>query len=274
MKIDLNANFRSRREVLDGTNYIFKQIMSEEVGEIDYDDAAALKPKAPYAELDMPITLAVLHTPEFDEELDIPELQAEEEMKKSQLEARYIIEQIKQLIDTGAQVYDAYEKDAAGNPMKRDVEYRDIVILMRSMTWSNDFVEEFKLAGIPLYAELSAGYFEELEVMIMMNTLRIIDNPYQDIPLASVLRAPFVGMTENELAAIRLAEPKAPFYDALKSFVLQERSGLHAGTAEKLQRFLLQFDDWRDLARRGSLAELIWQVYMDKIGRASCRERV
>ena len=263
MKIDLNANFRSRREVLDGTNYIFKQIMSEEVGEIDYDDAAALKPKAPYAELDMPITLAVLHTPEFDEELDIPELQAEEEMKKSQLEARYIIEQIKQLIDTGAQVYDAYEKDAAGNPVKRDVEYRDIVILMRSMTWSNDFVEEFKLAGIPLYAELSAGYFEELEVMIMMNTLRIIDNPYQDIPLASVLRAPFVGMTENELAAIRLAEPKAPFYDALKSFVLQERSGLHAGTAEKLQRFLLQFDDWRDLARRGSLAELIWQVYMD-----------
>ena len=263
MKIDLNANFRSRHEVLDGTNYIFKQIMSEEVGEIDYDDAAALKPQAPYAELDMPITLAVLHTPELEEEAETPELQAEEEMKKSQLEARYIIGQIKQLIDTGAQVYDAYEKDAAGNPMKRDMEYRDIVILMRSMTWSNDFVEEFKLAGIPLYAELSAGYFEELEVMIMMNTLRIIDNPYQDIPLASVLRAPFVGMTENELAAIRLAEPKASFYDALKSFVLKERSGLHAGTAEKLQRFLLQFDDWRDLARRGSLAELIWQVYMD-----------
>ncbi|WP_010286801.1 helicase-exonuclease AddAB subunit AddA [Kurthia massiliensis] len=263
LKIDLNANFRSRREVLDGTNYIFKQIMTEEVGEIDYDDAAALKPRAPYPTLDMPVTVSVLHAPELEEEADTPELEAEEEMKKSQLEARYIIRQIQQLMNTGAQVYDAYEKDAAGNPVKRDLEYRDIVILMRSMTWSNDFVEEFKLAGIPLYAELSAGYFEELEVMIMMNTLRIIDNPYQDIPLASVLRAPFVGMTENDLAAIRLAEPKGAFYDALKTFVLRERSGLHAKTAEKLQRFLLQFDDWRDLARRGSLAELIWQVYMD-----------
>ena len=72
MKIDLNANFRSRHEVLDGTNYIFKQIMSEEVGEIDYDDAAALKPQAPYAELDMPITLAVLHTPDLEEEAETP----------------------------------------------------------------------------------------------------------------------------------------------------------------------------------------------------------
>lgn len=262
MKIDLNANFRSRKEVLNGTNYIFNQIMSEEVGEIDYDEAAALKPSAPYPEMDLPITVAALHSPD-EEEAENEALEEQQEMKKSQLEARYIIREIQKLMDTNAQVYDAYEKDAAGNARKRDLEYRDIVILMRSMTWSNDFVEEFKAAGIPLYAELSSGYFEQLEVMIMMNTLRVIDNPYQDIPMASVLRSPFVGMTENDLASIRLAEPKAPFYDALKTFVAKERHGLRAETAEKLQRFLLQFDDWRDLARRGSLAELVWQVYMD-----------
>ncbi|CAM5190558.1 ATP-dependent helicase/nuclease subunit A OS=Ureibacillus acetophenoni OX=614649 GN=addA PE=3 SV=1 [Ureibacillus acetophenoni] len=64
---------------------------------------------------------------------------------------------------------------------------------MRSMNWSNDLVEEFKAAGIPLYAESSKGYFEALEVMVMLNVLTVVDNPYQDIPLASVLRSPFVG---------------------------------------------------------------------------------
>ncbi|ETT87832.1 helicase-exonuclease AddAB subunit AddA [Viridibacillus sp. FSL R5-0477] len=267
MKIDLNANFRSRQEVLHGTNYIFSQIMGEEVGEINYDEAAELKPQAPYNEKDAPIELTVLYTDQTEEEESkesddgeagvSSELQAEEELKKSQQEARYIIEKIKQLMDSGQMVYDTKKGT------ERPLEYRDIVILMRSMTWSGDLAEEFKLAGIPLYAELSKGYFEALEVMIMINTLRIIDNPYQDIPLASVLRAPFVKLTENELAKIRLADPKAPFYDALKQFVRIEGTGLKSSTAEKLQRFLLHYEDWRDLARRGSLADLIWRVYID-----------
>ncbi|MBU0906353.1 MAG: PD-(D/E)XK nuclease family protein, partial [Firmicutes bacterium] len=146
---------------------------------------------------------------------------------------------------------------------ERLLEYRDIVILMRSMTWSEDLTEEFKQAGIPLYAELKKGYFDALEVMIMLNTLRIVDNPYQDIPLASVLRAPFVGLTESELSRIRLSAPKEPFYEALKQFVRKGESGINPATAEKLQRFLLQFEEWRHLARRGSLAELIWRIYMD-----------
>lgn len=257
MKIDLNANFRSRHEVLDGTNYIFKQIMGETVGEIAYDEAASLKPAAPYPAQDTPITVAVLHATE-DENVD----EEIEELRTSQREARYIISQIQQLMNREQLVYDAFKKDEHGNPVSRPIEYRDIVILMRSMTWSADFVEEFKLAGIPLYAELSRGYFDAVEVMIMMNTLKIIDNPYQDIPLASVLRAPFIGLTENELAEIRLADRKASFYDALKVFVGQEKV-LRTEAAEKLQRFLLLLEDWRDLARRGSLADLIWQVYLD-----------
>src|SRR5690606_16419640 len=146
---------------------------------------------------------------------------------------------------------------------KRPLAYKDIVILMRSMTWSGEMVEEFKMAGIPIHADLSRGYFEALEVMIMLNTLRVIDNPYQDIPLASVLRAPFVGMTENELAAVRLSAPNEPFYEALKMFMATGGAGLNTATQQKLQLFMGQFEDWRNLARRGSLPELIWQVYSD-----------
>lgn len=250
LRIDLNANFRSRKEILDGTNYIFSQIMGERVGEIDYDEAAALKAKAPYPEQQVPIELALIHEPETEEEA------MDEDLVKSQWEARYIAKKIKEMMDQEMVVNDPWTQQ------QRKLEYRDIIVLMRSMTWSGDFVDEFKMAGIPLYAELTGGYFDALEVMIMLNTLRVIDNPYQDIPLASVLRAPFIGLKENELAEIRLAAPQASFYEAVKTF-MRAGTGMDRGTAVKLQRFIIQLEGWRNQARRGSLAELIWQVYLD-----------
>jgi len=263
VKIDLNANFRSRPEVLHATNFIFSQIMGARVGEIEYDDAAALKPGAPYPEEQQPVELTILTQQEEDEEMSSEEgevneeIQELEELKKSQWEARFIIRKIQTLMDEKTMVIDPWTKK------ERPLEYRDIVILMRSMTWSADLTEEFKQAGIPLYANLSRGYFDALEVMIMLNTLRIVDNPYQDIPLASVLRSPFVGLTESELSHIRLSAPKEPFYEALKTFVRLGGNGIASDTAEKLQRFFLHFEDWRNLARRGSLADLIWRIYMD-----------
>lgn len=262
VKIDLNANFRSRKEVLHATNYIFQQVMGQKVGEIVYDDAASLKPQAPYDETEAAVELALLYEVEdgsvegSDE--DTTDVQdAEEELKKSQAEARYIISKIKEMMESGATVYDPWKK------ISRPVEYSDIVILMRSMTWSQEVTDQFKEAGIPLYAELSKGYFEAIEVLIMLHTLQAIDNPYQDISLASVLRAPFVGLTESELALIRLAAPKEPFYEALKLFVSRDSAGISVETGEKLQRLLLHFEDWRNLSRRGSLADLIWRIYLD-----------
>lgn len=255
MRIDLNANFRSRSEVLNATNFVFAQIMDERVGEIQYDDNASLKPAAPYDAKEVPVELVILHPPE--EQAEDEEMAELEELKKSQYEARFIIDRIRQLMEEGTTVYDT--KTATERPLK----YSDIVILMRSMTWSTDLVEEFKLAGIPLYAESSKGYFDALEVMIMLNTLKVVDNPYQDIPLASVLRAPFIGLTENELAKIRLADTKTPFYDALRQFIRSEGHGVQSETFEKLQRFMLAFENWRDLARRGSLSDLIWKIYLD-----------
>jgi ATP-dependent helicase/nuclease subunit A len=263
IKIDLNANFRSRPEILHATNFIFSQIMGERVGEIEYDEAAALKPGAPYPDQQSTVELTLLSQQQEDEESTDDdeeaneEIQELEELKKSQWEARYIIGKIRKLIENQTMVVDAWTKN------ERPLEYRDIVILMRSMTWSADLTEEFKQAGIPLYANLSKGYFDALEVMIMLNTLRIVDNPYQDIPLASVLRAPFVGLTESELSLIRLSAPKEPFFEALKNFIRLGGSGINPETAEKLQRFSLHYEEWRDLARRGSLADLIWRIYMD-----------
>jgi ATP-dependent helicase/nuclease subunit A len=255
LKIDLNANFRSRKEVLDSTNFIFSQVMGARVGDIDYDEAAALKYGAQYPVKEVPAELTVLY--EDDEADTVENDPGEQSIKSSQAEARFISKRINELMASGAEVTDAF------SDKKRPLEYRDIVILMRSMTWSAEFVEEFKLAGIPIHANLSRGYFEALEVMIMLNTLRVIDNPYQDIPLASVLRSPFIGLTENELAKIRLADKNAPFYEALKSFLSSGGAGIEPTTQEKLQRFFGQFNDWRNLARRGSLSELIWQVYTD-----------
>ncbi|ARK25555.1 helicase-exonuclease AddAB subunit AddA [Sporosarcina sp. P37] len=256
LKIDLNANFRSRKEVLDATNFIFRQIMGTRVGEIEYDEAAALKYGAQYPEKEVAAGLTILYENEEEEGLS-EEQEAQQELKKSQVEARAIAQKINAWKDSQAQVSDAF------SGKQRPLEYRDIVILMRSMTWSGEIADELKAAGIPVYVELSSGYFDAIEVMIMLNTLRVIDNPYQDIPLVSVLRAPFVGLTENELAQIRLVNRNVSFYEAVQTFMQTGGAGIHSAAQEKLQRFFLLLEDWRNMARHGSLSELIWQVYQD-----------
>lgn len=258
MKIDLNANFRSRSEVLEGTNYVFEQIMDEEVGEIDYDEQAKLKFGASYDAQQVPIELILLEGDSKTQMIQGAEDDTEEEsINAVQQEARYIIERIRGFVENGGQVYNPKTKSM------RPVQYRDIVVLMRSRSWYTTFAEEFKMAGLPLYAETDGGYFESLEVMIMINTLKVIDNPYQDIPLASVLRAPFIGLTENELAAIRLVNEKVPFYDALKQFREQESSTMSNAMAQKLEQFFRLHEKWRNFSRHGALADLVWQVYLD-----------
>ncbi len=258
MKIDLNANFRSRSEVLEGTNYVFEQIMDEEVGEIAYDEQAKLKFGASYDEQKVPIELVLLEGDSKAQIIPGSEDGSEEEsISAAQQEARYIIQRIRDLVDHGGQVYNPKTKSM------RPVSYRDIVVLMRSRTWYTTFAEEFKLAGLPLYAETDGGYFESLEVMIMINTLKVIDNPYQDIPLASVLRAPFIGLTENELAKIRLINGKVPFYEALKQYKEEATGDMPIETEAKLDKFFTMHQKWRQFSRHGALADLVWQVYLD-----------
>ncbi|MED4353418.1 helicase-exonuclease AddAB subunit AddA [Schinkia azotoformans] len=264
IRIDLSKNFRSRAEVLAGTNFIFKQIMNKTIGEIEYDDDAELK----LGNLNYPESeetkaeLLLIDRKDKSTEKEVNDDGDDEdesisadivELETVQLEARVIGLKIKELIEKPYKV-----TDKSGN--ERNVTYRDIVILLRSMPWAETIMEEFKELGIPVYAELSTGYFEATEVTVMLSLLKIIDNPYQDIPLAAVLRSPIVGLTEEQLAMIRIHDKNNGFFESVKSYI---RSGANHELAGKLDLFYKELKAWRTRARQGALSELIWQLYRD-----------
>ncbi|MDY0406210.1 helicase-exonuclease AddAB subunit AddA [Virgibacillus sp. 179-BFC.A HS] len=265
-RIDLASNFRSRELVLAGTNYIFRQIMDEKVGEISYDkDAELIYANHVYDDqlYDMPNPeLIIIDREKPEEDTSAEEESGEEEnyldLEKAQLEARAYAQKIKQWIgDATHKPQQVFDKETQ---TQRDVQYRDIVILMRSMkNWAPIIVEEMKKQGIPVYAELSTGYFAAIEVKVMLSLLKTIDNPRQDIPLVSVLKSPIVGMNEEELSQIRLANPKSVFYDALKKYGRQQTDTL----SEKVNRFLENLQRYREASRNGALSELIWQIYRE-----------
>ncbi|MCL6570434.1 MAG: helicase-exonuclease AddAB subunit AddA [Bacillus sp. (in: Bacteria)] len=265
LRIDLALNFRSRKEVLDATNFLFKQIMGVKVGEIEYNEAAELRNGAPYPEELFPVELLLIdqkiETMESTETESTHEEEPAEfnvaELGQSQLEARVIAAKIKDLVSSGAPVYNTKTK------LDRPLMYRDVVILLRSMTWAPQIIEEFKQQGIPIYANLSTGYFEATEVNIMMSLLRVIDNPFQDIPLASVLRSPIIGLNEEELSKIRIHQKRGSFWEAVSAFCLSKVSEETEAFYEKVRNFYDSLTSWRSMARQGSLSELIWQLYRD-----------
>ncbi|MCD5325006.1 MULTISPECIES: helicase-exonuclease AddAB subunit AddA [Pontibacillus] len=262
-RIDLARNFRSRKEVLHGTNYIFRQLLDEEVGEMTYDkDAELIYSNTIYDELtsaDADAELLVIdrQAPEDPTAIETGE-EGFQDLEKAQIEARAYAQKIRQWLGHGdEEALQVVDKETG---MKRSIQFRDIVILMRSMTWAPTIVEELKQQGIPVYAELSSGYFEAIEIKIMISLLKVIDNPRQDIPLASVLRSPIVGLNEDELTNVRLAKRKASYYEALQAY---KRVGDDDRLAGKVEHFLMRLETWRVRARQGSLSELIWQVYRE-----------
>jgi ATP-dependent helicase/nuclease subunit A len=257
MRIDLAKNFRSRQEVLAGTNFVFKQIMGENVGEIRYDADAELKLGADYPESgDTAAELLII-----DQNTKAESEEAEEDefvdLETSQLEARLIASRIQEMVASGYEVYDRKH-----NTM-RPVSYRDFVILLRSMPWAPQMMEEFKQRGIPVYAELSTGYFEATEVNVMLNVLRIIDNPAQDIPLVSVLRSPVVGLTDEELACLRIHAKKGSFYHVLRAFLDGAPNEQEKELYNKVFAFTELLKEWRNFARQQPLTDLIWKVYRE-----------
>lgn len=252
LRIDLAKNFRSRKEILDATNFIFRQLMTEAIGDMRYDDEAALRFGAlDYPEKQVPVECVWLN--EAKEESQEEEQQ--EDVTTAQLEARWIAKKIKQLL---AEPFFVYDRRLKG---ERRLMYRDIVILCRSMSSASAMLEEFRKQNVPVYAELSSGYFSATEVSIMLSLLKVIDNPYQDIPLAAVLRSPIVGLSENDLARIRLAKKDGAFYEALLAFVEHPQDDEALG--EKMKRWLTKLSEWRTAARQKPLADLIWQLYRE-----------
>ncbi|NHN30941.1 helicase-exonuclease AddAB subunit AddA [Paenibacillus agricola] len=305
-RIDLAKNFRSRSPVVDGVNYIFKHIMGEEVGEIAYDSRAQLVHGAAYypawnqlangseaiellmidrteeVELsstaddadseasatitDDPFTDGLADSQEGGNGLDLAT--EAREMETVQLEARMIAAQIHKLLGhTGERVFQVFDKASGGY---RDATYRDVVILLRATgQWSPIMIEELRQQGIPAYAELNTGYFSAMEVEVVLSLLKLIDNPFQDIPLASVLRSPIVQLSEEQLAQIRIASPRSSFYEAVSLYATEspldsevaKAAPIDALLRNKLALFLQNLQGWRNEARQGALADLIWNIY-------------
>ncbi|MBP1992859.1 helicase-exonuclease AddAB subunit AddA [Paenibacillus eucommiae] len=287
LRIDLARNFRSRTQVVDAVNFLFKQLMNEKVGEIAYDERAELAYGAGYpaSGSDCSVEMVLVdRTVDAAGLEDTEEVRASEDMEESeqdaagaaseqdpaleaqeletaQLEARAICLQIKSLMGTGGSTepFGVHDKKSGGT---RPLNYRDIVILLRATSqWAPIFIEELKLQGIPAYADLSTGYFSATEVDVMLSLLKVIDNPYQDIPLAAAVRSPLVGLSADELAKIRAGAPGLLFYDAVLNYV----SGMNEEELSEhpLSRFLNQLETWRTEARQGSLADLIWSIYRE-----------
>lgn len=257
-KIDLALNFRSRKEVLDSANYIFRQVFDETIGEIAYDKQAELMygnkgydahvATSPEAEL---ILIDNVDAAGQEETAD-----GAEDLDKVGREARVYAKKIKEWIGT-AESKPLEVMDKATGEL-RPVQYRDIVILQRSLTGLSAMMAELKKQGIPVHAEQRVGYFAAIEIQVMMSMLKVIDNPYQDIPLAAVLRSPIVGLNEEQLTEIRLAAKNQPFYVALQAFVRQAGED-----AAVVKGFLEQLHVFRGIAKEGALSELIWHVYME-----------
>lgn len=260
-RIDLASNFRSREHVLLATNYIFRQILDEKLGDIKYDeDAELIYANDTYDSLPLseskPELLLIDHDPEESND-DVEDSENYQDLETAQLEARAYVKKINDWV--GSESSPPLKIVDKSTNVQRNVQYRDIVILLRSMTWAPTIVDELKKNGIPVYAELSTGYFEAIEVKVMLSLLKVIDNPHQDIPLASVLRSPIVGLDEEELTRIRLADRHRSYYDALKSFKDEDSST----TATKVEMFLNQLQTFRFAARQGALSELIWHIYRE-----------
>lgn len=240
-RIMLQENFRSRKSVLDAANLVFSNIMSAELGELDYDADAALRFGAPdYPEgTDSPVELCLIDPSGLDDE---------ESPEKSRLEARFVAERIKSMMLEHTPVYE--------RGTVRDCRWSDFAVLMRSPGGKGSiFHAELAAAGIPVQSANAGGFFTSLEVAVTIDMLAIIDNPHADVPLISVLRSPAFGFSPDELTAIRCADKSADFYTALLTAAEKGSS--------RCRGFVDMLSSLRAIAPDLSLDALIWRIYSD-----------
>jgi ATP-dependent helicase/nuclease subunit A len=274
-RVDLNYNFRSARGILDFVNKVFGRIMTAVVASIDYDDAARLRP-APQEEPAPPDgkqPLVELHI--LDEKAGDAEAGSggEEEAEAGEdiglvhgrhRQAAMIAQRIRQMVgaDTGQAEFQIHDTETDSF---RNVEYRDIVILMRSLARkANDYVEILRLSGVPVSCDATAGYFEATEISDVLCLLKVLDNPQRDIELAAVLRGPFFALSDSDLARIRRHSQDQPEPPNFYSCAIRYRDrGPDEALRGKLSTVFRTLEQWRSLARRGDLAGLLWRIYRE-----------
>ncbi len=245
--ISLSQNFRSRMQVIDSINAVFSRMMTSEVGDVDYKGADVLRRDA-----DKEIY------PEGGGKAELYRVASVKEenggISRARAEAAAAAERIKELVNEKYKVYD--------NGTYRDIEYRDIVILMKSVKSDGAvFREELEKRGIGAFVQ-KEEYFERREIKLMLSLISVINNHMQDIPLLAVMRSPIGGFTENDLAKIRLASGARPFYRAVLSYRAPENPSDGETRLEKrCRRFTDDLERWRGYVKRRSIASLIWTLF-------------
>lgn len=271
-KIELHKNFRSRFSVLESTNHVFRQIMGKDLGGVEYDKSAFLVPGRAFPIRGDEENMAPFEQIDKEDQTELLLIQSEEsDYTKKELEAYAIANRIHQLMEKENPylVYDDKKKEY------RPVEYRDIVILLRTVSGWGDVLEEvLAKEGIPAHGDSQTGYFSALEVQHMLHLLEVVDNRYQDIPMTAVLRSPLVGIHGEELAWMKAvySDPKnrnQKLYDILSLFAEEEFAeesslllGKTIGWCQELQGKIQNFLDLLEDMEYGktclSIHDLIW----------------
>ncbi|MGT2911867.1 helicase-exonuclease AddAB subunit AddA [Streptococcus cameli] len=244
----LKENFRSQSEVLDATNGVFAHLMDEKVGDILYDTTHLLvvgspKQKEGHKEYETEVLI-------FNTEQEESTSEADEELPVSRGEIDLVAKEIIRLHN------------------EQGVSFSEITLLVSSRTRNEPLIAAFEEYGIPVESDGGEkNYLKSLEVMIMLDTLRVIDNPLNDYALVALLRSPMFHFDEDQLARLAIQAKEGELYDKL--LLVLEQTGAHPELVsvelyEKLSRFMAYLSDWRQFAKSHSLYDLIWKIYRDR----------
>ena len=201
--ITLSKNFRSRKEVLDFANFVFENTMSEEFGEIDYNEDEMLYMGASYEDgknLDTEVIL-----------IDNKEKDEEDDTINAEKEAIVVANKVKELLDSNYKVYDR------DNNVYRSVKESDIALLFRSSTYIPYYIKALNNRGISAYSVDNKSYFDNYEIKLIINMLKVIDNPYDDVALLSVISSNMVNIGLDDLVDARYKDKYNSLYNNLLS---------------------------------------------------------
>lgn len=266
-RIDLNQNFRSNKNVVDAINFIFEQIMDKDLGEVNYDENSKLHFSANFEDLNNENKnisekcefYLIDNNIEKENEAVDDTLEEIKELEEIELEANLIVKRIKKLMEE-----DNFKVFNRNTKKYEPLDYKDIVILLRNTKTSADvFTKILNENKIPAFTKTSSGFFDFIEVSVVINILKIIDNPMQDLPLISVLHSPIFHFTADELLEIKLLSSNKIYYNEILNYINSKEEDVNLELKNKLEKFINKLKNWQKLSTILTISELISFLYED-----------
>lgn len=262
-RIELNSNFRSSKNVIESINIIFENIMTNKLGEVLYDEDTKLKKLDNQEEnqlinfqqninISKNCELFIINKDdkEYEDDEDLKNLK---EIENTELECIFIAKKIKSLIEDEKIHIKKQEKYLP-------IQFKDIAIISRNKNFGAICSKIFEQYDIPIFAQSNNQFYEILEIEIILNMLKIIDNPFQDIPLISVMYSSIFNFSANELLEIKLNSNHKIYYNSLKEYL---KNSDNTYLKDKVSNFLNQINHYKNLSKIISINELLSYIYKD-----------